>query len=100
MVPLLVIHFDDFIVVQRETPDFYCHHICVSLISLCCLCGFVLSEWIEEHSSAGAAIGSYVPSHLETYRDPQSCPSAPQAPGPKRETLTFITIHMHVMDPT
>uniref|UniRef100_A0A8C1KBK9 Membrane-associated guanylate kinase, WW and PDZ domain-containing protein 1 n=1 Tax=Cyprinus carpio TaxID=7962 RepID=A0A8C1KBK9_CYPCA len=28
-------------------------------------------QWIEEHSSAGAAIGSYVPSHLETYRDPQ-----------------------------
>ncbi|XP_067251682.1 membrane-associated guanylate kinase, WW and PDZ domain-containing protein 1 isoform X4 [Chanodichthys erythropterus] len=46
--------------------------------------GRYIREWIEEHSSAGAAIGSYVPSHLETYRDPQSCPSAPQAPGPKR----------------
>uniref|UniRef100_A0A671RTR4 Membrane associated guanylate kinase, WW and PDZ domain containing 1a n=1 Tax=Sinocyclocheilus anshuiensis TaxID=1608454 RepID=A0A671RTR4_9TELE len=30
-----------------------------------------VSEWIEEHSSAGAAISSYVPSHLETYRDLQ-----------------------------
>lgn len=91
---------DDFIVVQKEMPDF----IVVMFVSVwslsLSLCGFVLSEWIEEHSSAGAAIGSYVPSHLETYRDPQSCPSAPQAPGPKRETLTFITIHMHVMDPT
>ncbi|XP_056092549.1 membrane-associated guanylate kinase, WW and PDZ domain-containing protein 1 isoform X6 [Rhinichthys klamathensis goyatoka] len=46
--------------------------------------GRYIREWIEEHSSAGAAIGSYVPSHLETYRDPQSCPSAPLAPGPKR----------------
>ncbi|XP_067268968.1 membrane-associated guanylate kinase, WW and PDZ domain-containing protein 1 isoform X2 [Pseudorasbora parva] len=45
--------------------------------------GRYIREWIEEHSSAGAAIGSFVPSHLETYRDPQ-CPSAPQAPGPKR----------------
>uniref|UniRef100_A0A671NIZ1 Membrane-associated guanylate kinase, WW and PDZ domain-containing protein 1 n=1 Tax=Sinocyclocheilus anshuiensis TaxID=1608454 RepID=A0A671NIZ1_9TELE len=41
-------------------------------------------QWIEGHSSAGAAVGSYVPSHLETYRDPQSSPLAPQAPGPKR----------------
>ncbi|KTG45999.1 hypothetical protein cypCar_00038672 [Cyprinus carpio] len=46
--------------------------------------GRYIREWIEEHSSAGAAIGSYVPSHLETYREPQSCPSAPQAPGPRR----------------
>ncbi|XP_050973703.1 membrane-associated guanylate kinase, WW and PDZ domain-containing protein 1 isoform X3 [Labeo rohita] len=46
--------------------------------------GRYIREWIEEHSSAGAAIGSYVPSHLETYRDPQNSPSAPQAPGPKR----------------
>ncbi|XP_052461191.1 membrane-associated guanylate kinase, WW and PDZ domain-containing protein 1 isoform X4 [Carassius gibelio] len=46
--------------------------------------GRYIREWIEEHSSAGAAIGSYVPSHLETYRDPQSSPLAPQAPGPKR----------------
>ncbi|XP_073767476.1 membrane-associated guanylate kinase, WW and PDZ domain-containing protein 1 isoform X5 [Danio rerio] len=45
--------------------------------------GRYIREWIEEHSSAGATIGSYVPSHLETYRDPQSH-SAPQAPGPKR----------------
>uniref|UniRef100_A0A8C1HLC8 Membrane-associated guanylate kinase, WW and PDZ domain-containing protein 1 n=1 Tax=Cyprinus carpio carpio TaxID=630221 RepID=A0A8C1HLC8_CYPCA len=46
--------------------------------------GRYIREWIEEHSSAGAAIGSYVPSHLETYRDPQSIPLAPQAQGPKR----------------
>ncbi|XP_026106057.1 membrane-associated guanylate kinase, WW and PDZ domain-containing protein 1-like isoform X1 [Carassius auratus] len=46
--------------------------------------GRYIREWIEEHSSAGAAIGSYVPSHLETYRDPQSSASAPQAPGPRR----------------
>uniref|UniRef100_A0A673HBF7 Membrane-associated guanylate kinase, WW and PDZ domain-containing protein 1 n=1 Tax=Sinocyclocheilus rhinocerous TaxID=307959 RepID=A0A673HBF7_9TELE len=46
--------------------------------------GRYIREWIEGHSSAGAAIGSYVPSHLETYRDPQSSPLAPQAPGPKR----------------
>ncbi|XP_073675620.1 membrane-associated guanylate kinase, WW and PDZ domain-containing protein 1 isoform X3 [Garra rufa] len=46
--------------------------------------GRYIREWIEEHSSAGAAIGSYVPSHLETYREPQSSLSAPQAPGPKR----------------
>ncbi|XP_016085035.1 membrane-associated guanylate kinase, WW and PDZ domain-containing protein 1-like isoform X2 [Sinocyclocheilus grahami] len=49
--------------------------------------GRYIREWIEEHSSAGTAISSYVPSHLETYRDPQSSPSAPQAPqapGPRR----------------
>uniref|UniRef100_A0A8C2J788 Membrane associated guanylate kinase, WW and PDZ domain containing 1a n=1 Tax=Cyprinus carpio TaxID=7962 RepID=A0A8C2J788_CYPCA len=56
-------------------------YLCFFLFWWCC---WFVSEWIEEHSSAGAAIGSYVPSHLETYRDPQSIPLAPQAQGPKR----------------
>ncbi|XP_051525786.1 membrane-associated guanylate kinase, WW and PDZ domain-containing protein 1-like [Myxocyprinus asiaticus] len=46
--------------------------------------GRYIREWIEEHSSAGAAISSYIPTHLETYRDPQSNQLAPLAPGPKR----------------
>ncbi|XP_051949853.1 membrane-associated guanylate kinase, WW and PDZ domain-containing protein 1-like isoform X1 [Xyrauchen texanus] len=46
--------------------------------------GRYIREWIEEHSSAGATIGSYIPTHLETYRDPQSSALALPAPGPKR----------------
>ncbi|XP_062854837.1 membrane-associated guanylate kinase, WW and PDZ domain-containing protein 1-like [Trichomycterus rosablanca] len=41
-------------------------------------------EWIEEHSSAGAPISSYIPNHLETYREPQSGPQLPPVPGYKR----------------
>ncbi|XP_076859179.1 membrane-associated guanylate kinase, WW and PDZ domain-containing protein 1-like isoform X4 [Brachyhypopomus gauderio] len=41
-------------------------------------------EWIEEHSSAGAPITAYIPNHLETYRDPPSCPPLPAIPGSKR----------------
>ncbi|XP_030639735.1 membrane-associated guanylate kinase, WW and PDZ domain-containing protein 1 [Chanos chanos] len=41
-------------------------------------------EWIEEHSSAGAPIASFIPNHLETYRDPQSGPPLPPGPGTKR----------------
>ncbi|XP_056628870.1 membrane-associated guanylate kinase, WW and PDZ domain-containing protein 1 isoform X9 [Triplophysa dalaica] len=50
--------------------------------------GRYIREWIEEHSSAGAVIGSYVPSHLETYRDPQTSQPAP-GQGPKRSKPFF-----------
>uniref|UniRef100_A0A8C1W0S6 Membrane-associated guanylate kinase, WW and PDZ domain-containing protein 1 n=1 Tax=Cyprinus carpio TaxID=7962 RepID=A0A8C1W0S6_CYPCA len=44
-------------------------------------------QWIEEHSSAGAAIGSYVPSHLETYRDPQRKPFFTRNPAELKGTF-------------
>lgn len=49
------------------------------------LCLSLCTEWIEEHSSAGAPITAYIPNHLETYREPPSGPQLPPVPGYKRE---------------
>jgi hypothetical protein len=59
--------------------------VCVCVISVP-LCLSLCTEWIEEHSSAGAPLANYANNHLETFRDPQVPPPLPPALGvAKRE---------------
>nr|XP_020448384.1 LOW QUALITY PROTEIN: membrane-associated guanylate kinase, WW and PDZ domain-containing protein 1 [Monopterus albus] len=41
-------------------------------------------EWIEDSTLAGAPLASYAANHQETYRDPQTGPTVPNAMGQKR----------------
>ncbi|XP_041800110.1 membrane-associated guanylate kinase, WW and PDZ domain-containing protein 1b isoform X6 [Chelmon rostratus] len=41
-------------------------------------------EWIEDSALAGAPLASYAANHQETYRDPQTVPTVPNAMGQKR----------------
>ncbi|KAM9408235.1 membrane-associated guanylate kinase, WW and PDZ domain-containing protein 1b [Pholidichthys leucotaenia] len=41
-------------------------------------------EWIEDSTLAGAPLASYATNHQETYRDPQTGPTVPNAMGQKR----------------
>ncbi|XP_047426394.1 membrane-associated guanylate kinase, WW and PDZ domain-containing protein 1-like isoform X5 [Mugil cephalus] len=50
-----------------------------------------IREWIEEHSSAAAPLGSYAPNHLETYRDPQVPPTLPPGPAGVKRGKPFFT---------
>ncbi|XP_056129031.1 membrane-associated guanylate kinase, WW and PDZ domain-containing protein 1b [Lampris incognitus] len=43
-----------------------------------------IREWIEDSTLAGAPLASYAANHQETYREPQSAPSASNAMGQKR----------------
>uniref|UniRef100_A0AAQ5ZHR5 Membrane-associated guanylate kinase, WW and PDZ domain-containing protein 1 n=1 Tax=Amphiprion ocellaris TaxID=80972 RepID=A0AAQ5ZHR5_AMPOC len=43
-----------------------------------------IREWIEDSTSAGAPLASYAANHQETYRDPQTGPTVPNAVGQKR----------------
>uniref|UniRef100_A0AAQ5Z7T8 Membrane-associated guanylate kinase, WW and PDZ domain-containing protein 1 n=1 Tax=Amphiprion ocellaris TaxID=80972 RepID=A0AAQ5Z7T8_AMPOC len=43
-----------------------------------------VAEWIEDSTSAGAPLASYAANHQETYRDPQTGPTVPNAVGQKR----------------
>lgn len=45
----------------------------------------VLAEWIEDSALAGAPITSYAANQQETYRDPQTGPTVPNAMGQKRK---------------
>uniref|UniRef100_A0A3Q3Q507 Membrane associated guanylate kinase, WW and PDZ domain containing 1b n=1 Tax=Monopterus albus TaxID=43700 RepID=A0A3Q3Q507_MONAL len=41
-------------------------------------------QWIEDSTLAGAPLASYAANHQETYRDPQTGPTVPNAMGQKR----------------
>uniref|UniRef100_A0A3P8V3G8 Membrane-associated guanylate kinase, WW and PDZ domain-containing protein 1 n=1 Tax=Cynoglossus semilaevis TaxID=244447 RepID=A0A3P8V3G8_CYNSE len=41
-------------------------------------------EWIEDSTLAGAPLAGYAANHQETYRDPQTGPTVPNAVGQKR----------------
>ncbi|XP_067359598.1 membrane-associated guanylate kinase, WW and PDZ domain-containing protein 1b isoform X4 [Channa argus] len=43
-----------------------------------------IREWIEDSTLAGAPLASYAANHQETYRDPQTGPTVPNAMGQKR----------------
>ncbi|XP_041637146.1 membrane-associated guanylate kinase, WW and PDZ domain-containing protein 1b isoform X3 [Cheilinus undulatus] len=43
-----------------------------------------IREWIEDSALAGAPLASYAANHQETYRDPPTGPSVPNAMGQKR----------------
>lgn len=43
------------------------------------------AEWIEDSALAGAPLASYAANQQETYRDPQTGPSVPNAMGQKRK---------------
>ncbi|XP_026162693.1 membrane-associated guanylate kinase, WW and PDZ domain-containing protein 1b isoform X2 [Mastacembelus armatus] len=43
-----------------------------------------IREWIEDSALAGAPLASYAANHQETYRDPQTGPTVPNAMGQKR----------------
>ncbi|XP_040015301.1 membrane-associated guanylate kinase, WW and PDZ domain-containing protein 1b isoform X10 [Xiphias gladius] len=43
-----------------------------------------IREWIEDSTLAGAPLASYGANHQETYRDPQTGPTVPNAMGQKR----------------
>ncbi|KAG7229586.1 hypothetical protein INR49_012601 [Caranx melampygus] len=43
-----------------------------------------IREWIEDSTLAGAPLASYATNHQETYRDPQTGPTVPNAMGQKR----------------
>ncbi|XP_041800102.1 membrane-associated guanylate kinase, WW and PDZ domain-containing protein 1b isoform X5 [Chelmon rostratus] len=43
-----------------------------------------IREWIEDSALAGAPLASYAANHQETYRDPQTVPTVPNAMGQKR----------------
>uniref|UniRef100_A0A665UAT8 Membrane-associated guanylate kinase, WW and PDZ domain-containing protein 1 n=1 Tax=Echeneis naucrates TaxID=173247 RepID=A0A665UAT8_ECHNA len=43
-----------------------------------------IREWIEDSTMAGAPLASYAANHQETYRDPQTGPTVPNAMGQKR----------------
>uniref|UniRef100_A0A7N8WI45 Membrane-associated guanylate kinase, WW and PDZ domain-containing protein 1 n=1 Tax=Mastacembelus armatus TaxID=205130 RepID=A0A7N8WI45_9TELE len=43
-----------------------------------------VAEWIEDSALAGAPLASYAANHQETYRDPQTGPTVPNAMGQKR----------------
>uniref|UniRef100_A0A7N8WZZ4 Membrane-associated guanylate kinase, WW and PDZ domain-containing protein 1 n=1 Tax=Mastacembelus armatus TaxID=205130 RepID=A0A7N8WZZ4_9TELE len=44
-----------------------------------------VAEWIEDSALAGAPLASYAANHQETYRDPQTGPTVPNAMGQKRK---------------
>uniref|UniRef100_A0A4W6FDI1 Membrane-associated guanylate kinase, WW and PDZ domain-containing protein 1 n=1 Tax=Lates calcarifer TaxID=8187 RepID=A0A4W6FDI1_LATCA len=43
-----------------------------------------IREWIEDSTLAGAPLANYAANHQETYRDPQTGPTVPNAMGQKR----------------
>lgn len=50
---------------------------------------FAVAEWIEDSALAGAPLASYAATQQETYRDPQTGPTVPNAMGQKRKCQTL-----------
>lgn len=50
---------------------------------------FAVAEWIEDSALAGAPLASYAATQQETYRDPQTGPTVPNAMGQKRKYLAL-----------
>lgn len=51
-----------------------------------------VAEWIEDSALAGPPLASYAANHQETYRDPETGPTVPNAMGQKRK---FVPLHSY-----
>ncbi len=61
-------------------------------VLFCLVVLLFVSEWIEEHSSAGATIGPYVAQSSGDIQRPSELSVGPSGPGTRRETSLTLTL--------